>query len=384
MFSGFRGFGAVFYKEVLHMRRDSMAIMLALVVPIVQMTILGAAIDTNVRQVPTAVFDESGIMESHEARVGASEDSRALLDRFRNSDTFHIYKFVHSDAELNQEMVAGRARVGIKIPYDFDRNLLKGQSAQVLVMVDGSDSSVAGQALNVATAIGLDESLRRALAGQEGTRPLVDVRPKMMFNPDSRSPNFFLPGLIVVLLLMITTMLTAFSVVREKERGTLEQLMVTPVRPLGLMMGKIMPYFFLGIFELSMMLVVMRYAFSVPMHGNPLLLLALACAYLFTHLALGMLISVRASTQAEAMQASFSIMLPSIFLSGYIFPRATMPLVFYLLSFLVPATYMVNISRGIILRGAGFLEVWPNVAALAVFGVVVLFIAVKRFGKMMA
>jgi ABC-2 type transport system permease protein len=379
----FRGFGAIFYKEVLHMRRDTMAIMLALVVPLIQMTILGAAIDTNVRQVPTAVFDQSGILEST-AAVGASEDSRALLDRFRNSDTFRIYKYVHSDAELNQEMVAGRARVGIKIPYDFDRNLLKGQPAQVLVMVDGSDSSVAGQALNVAAAIGLDESLRRLLAVQPDARPLVDIRPKMMFNPDSRSPNFFLPGLIVVLMIMITTMLTAFSVVREKERGTLEQLMVTPIRPLGLMLGKIMPYFFLAVFELIILLVVMVYAFSVPMHGNPILLLVLACAYLFTHLALGMLISVRANSQAEAMQAAFSVMLPTIFLSGYIFPRATMPLVFYLISFLIPATYMVNISRGIILRGAGFMDLWPNVAALVLIGVVVLALAVKRFGKMVA
>jgi ABC-2 type transport system permease protein len=380
----FRGFGAIFYKEVLHMRRDSMAIMLALVVPLIQMTILGAAIDTNVRQVPTAVYDESGILESTSAGAGASEDSRALLERFRNSDTFKIYKFVHSDAALNQEMVAGRARVGIKIPYDFDRNLLKQQSAQIMVMVDGSDSSVAGQALNVAAAIGLDESLRRAMAGRERKGLLVDIRPKMMFNPDSRSPNFFLPGLIVVLMIMITTMLTAFSVVREKERGTLEQLMVTPVRPLGLMLGKIMPYFVLAVFELIILLVVMVYAFAVPMHGNPVLLVALACTYLFTHLALGMLISVRANSQVEAMQAAFSIMLPTIFLSGYIFPRATMPLVFYLISFLIPATYMVNISRGIILRGAGFMDLWPNVAALVVIGVVVLAIAVKRFGKMVA
>jgi ABC-2 type transport system permease protein len=208
-------------------------------VPVVEMVILGAAIDTNVRQVPTAVYDESGTPSFTAARSG---DSRAPLDRFRNSDTFKIYKFVYSDDELNQEMLAGRARVGIKIPYDFGRNLSRGQSAQVMVMVDGSESSVAGQAVNVATAFGLDESLRRMLEGRDGTGPLVQVRPKVMFNPDSRSPNFFLPGVIIVLLLMITTMLTAFSVVREKERGTLEQLVVTPIRPLGLMMGKLMPY----------------------------------------------------------------------------------------------------------------------------------------------
>ena len=160
MHSPFRGFLAIFYKEVLHMRRDSMAILFALVVPIFEMVILGAAIDTNVRQVPTVIYDQSGVMESMGSTVGTG-DTRALIERFRNSDTFRIYKYVHSDRELNREMIAGRARVGIKIPVDFDRNLVRGNSAQIMVMVDGSDSSVAGQAVNVSTALGLDESLRR-------------------------------------------------------------------------------------------------------------------------------------------------------------------------------------------------------------------------------
>src|SRR6516164_820094 len=215
MLSLFRGFVAVCYKESLHMRRDSMAILFALVVPLFEMIILGAAIDTNVRQVPTVVFDQSGIMET-----GASDgtgDSRALIDRFRNSDTFSIYRYVHSDRELNEEMIAGRARVGIKIPYDFDRNLVRGDSAEVMVMVDGSDSTVAGQAVNVSTSIGLDESLRHVLSS--GQQMPVDIRPKMMFNPDSRSPNFFLPGLMPVLLLMVSVTLTAFSP-REGTRHT--------------------------------------------------------------------------------------------------------------------------------------------------------------------
>src|SRR5262249_5804236 len=157
-----------------------------------------------------------------------------------------------SDAELNREMIAGRARVGIKIPYDFARDLLAGRPAQVLVMVDGSDSAVAGQAQNVASQIGLDQTLKRMLGAEYP--PLIEVRPKLMFNPASRSPNFFLPGLVAVLLLFVTTMLTAFSIVREKERGTLEQLLVTPARPIGIMLGKIMPYFALGLIELCIIL----------------------------------------------------------------------------------------------------------------------------------
>jgi ABC-2 type transport system permease protein len=375
----FRGFRAIFYKEALHLRRDSMAIMFALAVPILEMIILGYAIDTNVRQVKTAVYDQTGIMERSGETEG-SQQSRALLDRFRNSDTFRIYRYVHSDSELTQEMVAGRAKVGIKIPYNFDRDLLRGGSAQVMVMVDGSDSSVAGQTMNVAQAIGLDESLRRRLPA--GGTPLIDVHPKVMFNPDSRSPNFFLPGLMTVLLLFVTTLLTAFSIVREKERGTLEQLFVTPVRPLGLMMGKIMPYFVLALIEMATILIFMRYVFFVPIHGSVLLLFALATLYMFAHLALGMLISSKANSQNDAMQRSMGIMLPTIFLSGYIFPRDTMPLIFYAMSFCLPATYMMDIARGIILRGAGLVELWVNAVVLLIMGVAVLLLAARNFRKM--
>jgi ABC-2 type transport system permease protein len=379
MNSPFRGFSAIFYKEVLHMRRDSFAMLFALIVPIVQMIILGAAIDTNVRQVKTVVYDQSGLMEDTSSMPGRQE-SRAFLDRLRNSDTFHVYKYVHSDRELNDEIISGRARVGVKIPVDFDRDLVKGNSAQVMVMVDGSDSSVAGQAVNVATALGLDESLRRTVPNLEA--PAIDIRPKMMFNPDSRSPNFFLPGLMSVLLLFTTTMLTAFSIVREKERGTLEQLFVTPVRPLGLMMGKIMPYFMMGMVELGLILTFMRFAFQVPIHGNVLLLGLLAMCYIFVNLSIGMLISSKANSQAEAMQMAMMTMLPSIFLSGYIFPRDNMPLPFFLLSFCVPATYMIDIARGVILRGAGITHLWSNAVVLFGMGAAVLLLASNRFRKM--
>jgi len=372
-----RGFAAIFYKETLHMRRDSMAMMLALFVPIVEMVILGAAIDTNVRQVRTAVYDQTGIMEGESS---GSSASRALIDQFRNSDTFKVYKYVHSDNELTEEMVAGRARVGVKIPVDFDRQLQRGESSQIMVMVDGSDSSTAGTAVNVASAIGLEQSLQRVLGPDRGLP--IEIRPKVMFNPDSRSPNFFLPGLIAVLMLMITVMLTAFSVVREKERGTLEQLMVTPVRPLGLRLGKIMPYFFMGLGEMLILLGFMRVVFGVPIHGSILLLMTGTSIYLFVNLALGMLISVRANTQAEAIQASMSIMLPSIFLSGYIFPIENMPLFFHALSNFVPATYMINIFRGIILRGAGLPELWLNNLILLAMGVGVLLLAARKFERM--
>ena len=373
-----QGMGAIFYKEVRHMRRDPMAILFAFVMPVLMMIILGTAIDTNIRQVRTVVYDASGSAMMTE--VSGSSVSRAFLDRLRNSDTFRVYKYVHSDAELNEEMISGRASVGVKIPIDFDRNLLKGNQAQVLVMVDGSDSNVAGQAVNVSGSIGLDESLRRMM--EPGQQNPIEVRPKMMFNPASRSPNFLLPGLMSVLLILVTVMLTAFSIVREKERGTIEQLFVTPVRPLGLMLGKIMPYFVTGTIEFAVIIAFMRFAFKIPIHGNVLVLAGLTTGYLFVNLAIGMLISSKANSQAEALQLCMVVMLLSIFLSGFMFPRETMPLWAYLASHLVPATYMIQIARGVILRGAGLAQLWINGLVLFAMGAALLLLAAKRFSKM--
>jgi len=362
----FRGFGAVFYKETLHVRRDFGTLFFSLIIPLMQMLLLGYGIDTNIRQINTVVFNADG-----------RQESRELLDRLKNSDTFRIRRYVHSDHEMNDMIIGGKARVGIKIPVDYSDKLLHQMSAQVLVLIDGSDSTVAGQAINVTTAIGLDESLRRALPNNETFA--VDMRPKLLFNPDSRSPNFFLPGLTAILLLNVTTFLTAFSIVREKERGTLEQLFVTPVKPMGLLLGKLLPYLGIGFFELILILTFMRFAFHVPIHGSVFLLAFLSLPYIFVSLSLGILISSKANSQSEAMQLAFLTILPSIFFSGYIFPRETMPNFFYLLSYFVPATYFINITRGVILRGAGLLHLWPDALALFAMGTFLLVIAARRF-----
>jgi ABC-2 type transport system permease protein len=365
----FRGFGAVFYKEVLHVRRDPGTLFFSLLIPLLQMTVLGFGIDTNVRQVNTVVFNADG-----------RQESRELIDRLKNSDTFHVIRYVENDHDLNDAIVGGNARVGIKIPVDYSDKLIHGMSAQVLVLIDGSDSSVAGQAINVTTAIGLDESLRRAVT--DSTAPFaVDMRPKLLFNPDSRSPNFFLPGLTAILLLNVTTFLTAFAIVREKERGTLEQLFVTPVRPFGLLLGKLLPYFGIGFFELCNILFFMRFVFRVPIHGNVFLLAFLSLPYIFVSLSLGMLISSKANTQGQAMQLAFLTILPSIFFSGYIFPRETMPIFFYAISYLVPASYFINITRGIILRGASLQHLWIDGLALFAMGTFLLVIAARRFSN---
>lgn len=367
MLNPFRGFKAVFYKEALHVRRDFGTLFFSLIIPLLQMFLLGFAIDTNIRQINTVVYNADGRRESRE-----------LLDRLRNSDTFHVARYVGNDHDLTDAIVSGKCRVGIKIPVDYSDKLLHQMSAQVLVLIDGSDSSVAGQAINVTTSIGLDESLRRVLANGNQSFA-VDMRPKILFNPDSRSPNFFLPGLTAILLLNVTTFLTAFSVVREKERGTLEQLFVTPVRPLGLLLGKLLPYFIIGFFELVMILTLMRFVFLVPIHGSALLLAILSLPYIFVSLSLGILISSKANSQAEAMQLAFLTILPSIFFSGYIFPRETMPRFFFILSYFVPTTYFIDITRGIILRGAGWQHLWIDTVALSGIGSLLLIIAARRF-----
>ena len=367
MNSLFRGFSAVFYKESLHIRRDFSTLFFSLIIPILQMFLLGYAIDTNVRQINTVIYNADGRRESRE-----------LLDRLKNSDTFHLIRYVNNDRDLNDAIISGKCRVGVKIPVDYSDRLLHQTGAQVLVLIDGSDSSVAGQAINVTTAIGLDESLRRVLANSGAAFP-IEMRPKILFNPDSRSPNFFLPGLVAVLLLNVTTFLTAFSIVREKERGTLEQLFVTPVRPMGLLLGKLLPYLAIGFFELSMLLVAMRFLFGVPIHGSVLLLAFLSLPYLFVSLSLGILISSKATSQAQAMQLAFLTILPSIFFSGYIFPRETMPKFFYYLSYFVPAAYYINITRGIILRGAGWVHLWSDALILSLMGAALLIIAARRF-----
>ncbi len=367
----FRGLIPILRKEAIHLRRDPMALFFTVLIPMIQLFMIGFAINTNVRDIPTAVYD-----------AAQTQESRRLLDRFVNSDDFQFVRYVNSDEELNREIIAGRARAGIKIPPDYSRRLLAGQTATVLVLVDGSESSVAGEALNVANAIALRESLERALSVSAVRQTLpIETRPKVLFNPDSRSANFLIPGMIAVLMQMMTVLLTAIAIVREREKGTLEQLYMTPIKPLGLMVGKIVPYAVVAYVELFLLLFFMRWAFSVPIRGDLFLLLLLVTPFILTMLGFGLLISTRANSYQEATQAAFGTMMPSIFLSGYIFPIETMPPFFQWVSQIIPTTYLIQIFRGIILRGAELGDLWKQGAILTVMAIVMVGIAAKRFSK---
>ncbi len=367
----FNGLIPVLRKEAIHISRDRMALFFTVIMPMIQMFMIGFAINTNVRRIPTAVYD-----------AAQTQESRRLLDRFVNSDDFKIVAYVFSEEELNREVIAGRAKVGIKIPPDYSRRLLAGQTASYLVLVDGSDSSVAGEALNVSNAIALRESLERNLSVTSARQTLpIESRPKILFNPDSKSANFLIPGMIAVLMQMMTVLMTAITIVRERERGTLDQLYMTPVKPLGLMIGKVVPYAVVAYAELLILLSFMRWAFGVPIRGSIPLLMLLVAPFILTMLGFGLLVSTRAQTYQEATQMAFGTMMPSIFLSGYIFPIDTMPQIFQWISSIIPTTYLIQIFRGVILRGAEFQDLWKQGLILTGMSIWMITVAALRFRK---
>lgn len=367
----FNGLLPVLRKEAIHLRRDPAALFFTVFIPMIQLFMIGFAINTNVRRIPTAVYD-----------AAQTQESVRLVQRFVNSDDFRILRNVFSEEELNREIISGRARVGLMIPPDYSRRLMAGQTASFLVLVDGSESSVAGEAVNVANGIALTESMERTIPVTAVRRqPPVEARPKVLFNPDMKSANFLIPGMIAVLMQMMTVLLTAVAIVREREKGTLEQLYMTPIKPLGLMVGKIVPYAVLAYAEICLLLVFMRFIFGVPIQGSILLLLLLVTPFILTMLGFGLLISTRARSYQEATQSAFGTMMPSIFLSGYIFPIENMPLGFQYISQIIPTTYLIQIFRGIILRGANLGDLWKQGAILTVMSVFMVAIAARRFSK---
>src|SRR5690242_20691055 len=292
-------------KELLHILRDPQTLFFTIFVPVVELFALGYAIDTNVRNVRTVLVDHCG-----------TQESRQLAQEFENSQDFRITQLALTDREASQLIVAGKARIGIVIPEDYSRKLEAGETAQVLVLVDGTESSIAAEAVNVSNAVALRESLLRTL----GDRPLpIEARPRVLFNPDTRSANFFIPGLMVVMCQMMATMLSANAIVREKELGTLEQLYMTPVRRGELILGKMAPYLVLTLAEFCFIAFLMRTVFQVPIAGVFVTLVLITMPFVLSMIGLGLLISTKATTRDAASQISMGTILPAIFLSGYVF-----------------------------------------------------------------
>jgi ABC-2 type transport system permease protein len=368
-----RGFRAILYKEFIVIFRDRTTLFFMFFPPLLQIVAFGFALDNDVKHMAMAVYDED-----------RTADSRQLVDAFVNTQTFRVVKRVDSFTELESMVRRGQAYAGLEIPPDFTRKLHAGQKADVQVIIDGSNSTTALQALNTALGVAFQQSVR-ILLGETNRRELpVEVRPQVLYNPSMRAPNFFVPGVIGTALQIATVFAAAMSIVRERERGTLEQLLVSPMSRWGLMLGKIVPYLCVSMTMAMFLFLILRWVFFVPIHGSLVMLVVAAFLYVFALLSLGLLISTRAQSQNEALQMSMTVMLPSIFFSGFIFPRETMPGIFYAFSTILPATYFIELMRAIILRGASFLEFWRHLLILAVMGGVLFSLCALRFKRKIA
>ena len=363
-------------KEFIQIVRDPRTLMIMFVMPIVMLVLLGYAATNDVRNVPTAIFDQD-----------RSVAARELLNAFRAADYFQFAFDVDSVEEMKWLIDSGQARAGLIIPPDYGPRLAAGQRAQVAFVIDGSDPTIAGTALSAATLIGqakattiLRATLEQRAQGNIATLPL-EVRTQVWYNPDLVSAYFMIPGLIGMILQYLAVILTSTAIVRERERGTIEQLIITPIRSWELIVGKLLPYVLISFLDLLLILVLGTLAFNMPINGSVLLLLVLAGLFLVTTLGIGLLISTVARTQFEAMMMAVFIALPAIFLSGFFFPLAAMPPFLQALSYLVPLRYFLIIVRAVLIKGVGLAAVTHEVLALIVFGVVVMGIAVLRFRK---
>ncbi|HEU5300367.1 MAG TPA: ABC transporter permease, partial [bacterium] len=342
-----RRLGAIIIKEFVQLARDPRTLAMVLLMPVMQLLLFGYAITTEVEHLPTIVLDQS-----------RSQESRRLLERFVNSRFFDIRGQAADLGAIERAIDGGRMRVGIVIPPDFAEALQAGRSAQVQVIVDASDPLVARSAIATAEAIGQVGSLeivtrQLARAGSPVRGLPLEVRTRAWYNPDLRSVNFMVPGLLAVILSMLTLMLTAIAIVRERELGTLEQLVATPIRKSELMLGKILPYVVLGYLDITLALLIGALWFKVPIRGSLLLLYALTLIFYIATLGQGILISTVSRTQRQAMQAAFFVFLPTILLSGFMFPREGMPALIQWIGYAIPLTYFLVIVRGIILKGVG-------------------------------
>ena len=366
----FRGLSAILFKEFISVWRDPMTLFFMFFPPLIEMIAFGYALDNDVKHMSMVVLNEDRTVES-----------RRFIERFVNTETFRVIGEVGNVEEISSEIRKGRAYCGLQIPPHFTRDLRAGYPAQVQLLIDGSNSTTALQALNTALSVTLSQSVE-SLLRETGRRNVpIEIRPQMLYNPTMRSPNFFVPGVIGVVLQIGTTFATAMAVVRERERGTLEQLLVSPLSRWGLMLGKLIPYLCIGMTMALLLFGIMRFVFFVPIAGSVVAMIVATFVYVFALLSLGLLVATKAENQMQALQMSMTFILPSVFFSGFIFPRETMPWIFWAIGTVMPTTYFIALMRAIILRGAHFLEYWPNLAILLGMSIALFCVCALRFRK---
>lgn len=362
---------AVIRKEFYQIRRDKRTIAIILLMPIMELLLFGYAASTSVDHIPTVVFNND---------IGS--ESRRLLDGFTNSQYFDIDYIAFSMEDVEYYIDDGYAKAGIVIPPEFSENIKSGKPAQIQLLVDGSDPTTAQTILS--SAGGVTQSMSVEIIGSNAMSAIpqpLDLRSRVWYNPEMSSINFNIPGLIGVILQTVTLMLTSFSIVREREKGTMEQLIVTPISKMELMVGKIIPYVVIGFVDIILALALSIFWFKVPVAGSIGLLLLFSVVFLFGALGIGLLISTISKSQLQAMQLSMFMIMPNILLSGYMFPREAMPKVIQTISNVFPLTYFIKVLRGIILKGNGFMSLKNEFIILVLFGIGVLALATFKFEK---
>jgi ABC-2 type transport system permease protein len=363
-------------KEFLQVLRDYRMCSTIFLMPIIQVLVFGYAVSTDVKHVATAVYDLDNTVAS-----------RDLVSRFAGSGYFEIVDYVYDEERARSVLDHGTVRLVLRINSGFEGDLAAGRIAQVQAILDGTDSNTAGIVLNYSNEI-VSQASFDALVNRV-TRMLgvfqrpgqVDLQTRTWFNENLESRNFFVPGVIALIVTLVTLMLTSIAVVREYEIGTIEQIMVTPIRPIEFILGKTVPFALIGFADVLLITLVGVYWFEVPIRGSvPLLLLATGL-YLLTSLGVGLLISTISRTQQQALMTTFLFFSPAILLSGFVFPIANMPVVVQWLTYLNPLRYFLIIIRGIFLKGIGLNILWPQMLALTIIGVLTLTLAVRRFHK---
>lgn len=366
------------WKELIQLRRDRMTMAMMVALPVLQLLLFGYAINTDVRHTPTLVFDQD-----HSAQ------SRDLVRTMVATTYYDVVGHVGDYGEIEQALRSGRAKVAVVIPPDYARNLRRGETARVQLVVDGSDPQTVASATNTAASLVSARSAqllvtRLAASGTGRPEAPIELEANTWYNPDLRTAVYIVPGLIGVILTMTMVMLTAMAIARERERGTLEQLIVSPIRNIELVLGKILPYVFMGYVQMSLILLAGHLIFGVPLVGNLGLLYLLAFVFIAANLALGLFFSTLAKTQQQAMQMSFFFLLPNILLSGFMFPFEAMPRPAQWLAQGLPLTHFLRIVRGIVLKGADFADVASELTwMVGILGALVLFGSL-RFTKKLA
>jgi ABC-2 type transport system permease protein len=372
-------------KEFIQIRRDKRMVFVIFVAPLIQLLVLGYVVTTDVNHIPTAIFDQD-----------LSQKSREIISLFKNSGYFDIVSWIENEKEAKGILDKGKATFLIQIPSGFSKDLKKGETAEIQIILDGTNSNTAGVILNYTNQIFSSYSqkmIKERISKVRGAfytfQPQimgvklasVDPEVRAWYNPELKSRDFNVPAVIALILLVTTIMLTSMAVVREKEIGTIEQLIVTPIRPAELLVGKIIPFALIGFFEVFLITFFTIFWFKIPLKGNFLLLLFTTGLYLFTTLGIGLLISTLSKTQQQAMMSTFFFIMPAIILSGFMFPISNMPKIIQYLTYLNPLRYFLVIIRGIFLKGVGLRILWNQMIPLGIIGVAVLSLSILRFRK---